>query len=80
MSTRKRTKIYVGYVRGKVPGTVGEVVRAIHNPTFATHGNLYHYCVGPFRTLAGAQFCVNYHGPIFQTVAEFEREARRPSC
>lgn len=39
-----------------------EVFRAPETPTQASHGNLYHSCIGPFRTKWGAQWVADNPG------------------
>ena len=70
----KRTKIYVGYNKGKAQ----KIFRALSIPTQKSHGHLYAAVVGPFRTKKGAQFMLNYgdNNPHCQCVADAERLAK----
>ena len=46
-------------------------------PTEASHGKIYRYVIGPFRTVRGARFMAEYGkgNPHVQTVGECERIA-----
>ena len=79
MKKRKRTLLYVGYAKKPQGGIARTLFRSSAWVTLAEdikHGELYFACIGPFRTLAGAQFCADYEGVSYQTVAEFEHAAR----
>lgn len=68
-----RKLIFVGYFENGRR----EIVRETFVPTFENQGSSGAYAlVGPFRTLRGAKRCVAPHGPLLQTVADFERAAR----
>lgn len=62
--------IYVGYRDGHYIYFRSEV-----KPTHTTHGNLYNYVIGPFKTKRGAKFMVDYgrNNPHCQTVDDAER-------
>jgi hypothetical protein len=67
------------YVGTKYDGTreIFSVSRFV--PTEQSHGHLYKYVTGPFRTRAGAEFMRDYgeNNPHVQTVYDAERLARR---
>ncbi len=77
------SRLYVGVkvsaftLEGQQTGNVRTVFRSPSVPTVSTHGTLYNYCIGPFRTKRGADFMANYGGnnPHLQTVADAERIA-----
>jgi len=66
-------KCYVGYM----PKTLRpQVFRSSLKPTFATHGEVYSYVVGPFRTERGAQYMATHdRAPLCRGVADAERLA-----
>jgi hypothetical protein len=70
-----KTKIYLGYVNG----IAREIFRSKINPTRETHGEKYKCVVGPFRTIHGAKFMLNYgyNNPHCQCVADAERLAKK---
>ncbi len=80
MKKRKRTRIYVGYT--KKPHYTRTIVRAKcttvadFEQAQSNYGHPFYAFIGPFRTLAGAQFCADYKGASYQTVAEFEYAAK----
>ena len=55
-----------------------EVFRAKGEPTQATHGATYNYCIGPFRSKRGAGIMAawGHNNPHLQTVADAERMAK----
>lgn len=58
----------------------GRIIRAEKAPTLSDHGPAGNalYCIGPFRTIRGARFCVDtLRGVIYQTVSEWEKYAPR---
>jgi hypothetical protein len=68
-----RRLIFVGYF----PNGERRIVRETFIPTHSDRGTSGAYAlVGPFRTIKGALRCVAPHGPLLQTVADFERYAR----
>ncbi len=71
---RTKNKIYVGLIAGQKP----QVFRSKETPTEQSHGELYNAVVGPFKTLAGAQFMRRYGqgNPHFCTVSDAERLAK----
>lgn len=70
-----KTKLYVGVK----PDTTREVFRASQTPTKETHGNVYAYTIGPFRTKGGADFMAEYgkNNPHCRCVAEAEKLAKQ---
>ena len=70
------TKPYVG--RSRKTGKL-EVFRADKTPTDASHGHLYTYAIGPFRTARGARVMVDggENNPHIVTVGDAERIAAR---
>lgn len=68
------TRIYVG---SKKRGGL-EVFRAT-KPTEKSHGHVYRYVIGPFRTLAAARLIEKYGegNPHLQTVGDAEKLARQ---
>ena len=65
---------YMGY---RVDTGEREVFRALTEPTWLSHGDIYVAVVGPFRTKKGATFMAE-HGrgnPHLQMVADAERAA-----
>ena len=69
-----RKRLYVGYKHG---GGMERFWNA-ETPTESSHGKVYAAVIGPFRTVAGAEFMVN-HGagnPHICCVADAERLAR----
>ncbi len=63
-------RIYVGSKSGGL-----EVFRA-SKPTPKSHGHVYRYVIGPFRTLAAARLMAKYGGhgnPHLQTVSDAEK-------
>jgi len=52
----KRPKIYVGNRANQK----GEIFKSVETPLESTHGDKYSYVLGPFRTMRGARFYVNY--------------------
>ncbi len=68
-----KKKIYLG-----VRQNVREVFRSAVVPTDQTHGKLYDYTIGPFRTVRGATYMKEYgvSNPHVVTVADAERIAR----
>jgi hypothetical protein len=71
MNQRKRH--WVGVSR-----QVREVFSAVGEPTQESHGHLYGYVIGPFRTHRGASFMVQYgfDNPHCQSVSQAERLAK----
>lgn len=69
-----RSKIYVGCKSGRCT-----VFRSIFTPTRKSHGEKYSYVIGPFRTLAGAQYMALYgKGNVhLQHVDDAERLAKQ---
>jgi len=69
-------RLYVGRLADTIRG---ERFRSEVTPTAETHGDRYLYVVGPFRTVAGAEYMARYgaNNPHCQTVAEAERAAAR---
>jgi len=75
-------RYYIGVGSTKITGTeVRELFRSSSEPTEASHGRLYHYVVGPFRTKRGADFMRQYghNNPHCVTVADAERLAQKSS-
>lgn len=80
------SRIYVGVYIGDERTTFAGEQTTIHFerfrsptvPTHATHGDLYMYCIGPFRTVAGAEFyCTHgYQNPHCRCVADAEKLAK----
>lgn len=70
-----KNKIYVGLRVGQRPN----IFRSKETPTEQTHGEFYHAVIGPFRTLAGAQFMRQYGSgnPHCQTVADAEKLSKK---
>lgn len=57
-----------------------EVFRPNSEPTEITHGNIYKYSIGPFKTVRGAEWMVSHPG-IAVSVDQAERLARTcPNC
>jgi len=71
-----KTKIYVGVRLTDGAGQTRTVFRSEQEPTRETCS--YVYVIGPFRTMAGAQFMADYGGnnPHLQHVDDAERLAR----
>ena len=69
-----RAKIYLG----TKPDGSREIFRSKETPTQETHGAKYNYTPGPFRTIHGATFMLNYgrNNPHCRTVSEAERLAK----
>lgn len=70
------SKIYVG---DSVDGTGWAIFKSELEPSYASHGRLYRYVIGPFQTLRAAEFMAE-HGkgnPHLQTVADAERIAKQ---
>jgi hypothetical protein len=65
-------KIWVGVKRGK-----REIFKYHEEPGAESHGHLYGYAIGPFRTMRGAEIMRDYgaNNPHLQSVAEAERMA-----
>jgi hypothetical protein len=72
-----RKKIYVGLwsLTGK-----REIIRSEKEVTETTHGDLYAAVIGPFKTVRGAQYCVEFPHAQCTTVKEFERFAAVRLC
>lgn len=69
------SKIYVGL---RHDTRKREVFRSAVVPTETTHGSVYVYAVGPFRTVRGARYMAMYQdgsNPHLQTVSDAERHA-----
>ena len=68
--------IWVGGKNGK-----REIFRHHGKPDEVSHGHLYSYAIGPFRTMRGAEYMRDYgaNNPHLQTVADAERIARKKS-
>jgi len=68
-----RNKIYVGR-----HGMFMQIFRSKEMPTVETHGEHYQAVIGPFRTLAGAQFMCRYgiNNPHCQCVEDAEKLAK----
>ena len=68
-------RLYVGVK----PDLAYEVFRAAQTPTESSHGKLYAYAIGPFRTRRGADFMARYGrgNPHCRCVSEAERLAAR---
>lgn len=69
-----RSKWYVGF--RKFYGRV--MFQSIVEPTAATHGNLYGFVLGPFRTKRVASYAANLdEGKVlYSKVGEYERAAK----
>ena len=69
------TRPYVGISKG---AGKRELFRASVLPTEATHGHIYAAVIGPFRTVRGAQFDVDYgrNNPHVRCVNDAERIAK----
>ena len=67
--------IYVG----KCHDSTMAIFKDTTTPTYSSHGYLYRYCIGPFRTMRGAQFMAQYgrNNPHLQTVADAERISKK---
>ena len=86
MSTATRARWYVGYVgyvgylKGGRPGF--EAFTCDHEPTRASHGDVYCYCVGPFLTKRAAVWAEEYGlgNPHFVTVHDAEAISRDPAA
>lgn len=54
------------------------VFRSPTAPTWETHAYKFAACIGPFRTVRGADFCAKYGkgNPHIQCVADAERIAK----
>lgn len=65
-----KTKIFVG-----CKGIQREVFKSENVPTYESHGHKYNACIGPFRTMRGANFMAKYGlgNPHCQTVTQAER-------
>ena len=63
---------------GKKYDGMREVFRYNGHPTERTHGHVYRYVIGPFRTKRGAEFMRDYceNNPHCQDVADAERLAK----
>jgi hypothetical protein len=71
-----RPKYYVGVKIGRER----EVFKSIHTPTEETHGKIYVYTIGPFRTKRGATYMATYQdgsNPHLQHVDDAEYYAAR---
>lgn len=68
------SRLYVGILKG---GTKREVFRASATPTSESHGHIYGAVIGPFRSLAAANLASGAHGPLLQSVADFERAVKK---
>jgi len=72
----KRTykRLYVG---ASIDNGKREKFRSAITPTKDTHGQVYRYTIGPFRTVAGAEFMRDYgaNNPHCQCVADAEKLA-----
>ncbi len=66
-----RKRWYVGYPAFSNPTAFA----ATDTPTKATHGHLYTFVMGPFRTRRGAHYQA-YVAPCTPTVNEAERDAK----
>ena len=72
----KRRKPYVGFRTG----SHDKVFRSAETPTEESHGQEYLAVMGPFRTVAAAEFTAK-HGrgnPHIQTVGDAERIVKGP--
>ena len=67
-------RIYLGVK----PGRIMETFRSDVTPTEETHGSLYIYAIGPFRTIQGARFMATYGAgnPHCQSVSQAEKLAK----
>ena len=65
------TRFYVGLSVGRIRS----VFKSASEPTESSHGSLYVYVIGPFRTKRGAQFMADYgrNNPHCQTVGDAEK-------
>jgi hypothetical protein len=56
-----------------------EVFHSTETPTQQTHGGVYSYVIGPFRTLRGAGYMARYgsNNPHLQTVDDAENAAKK---
>lgn len=56
-----------------------EVFRSRVEPTEETHGKIYRYSIGPFKTVRGARYMATYGGnnPHCVTVADAEKLAAK---
>lgn len=73
------TNYYVGVRLGLEEGTQERrMFTAPHEPTAQTHGHLYIYVIGPFRTKQAAALMAVFGGgnPHLQHVTDAERMAR----
>ncbi len=67
-----RKRWYSGHPRGRLDG---EAFQSETVPTEASHGHLYAYVTGPFRTKRATVWASQY-GAHFDSIAEAERMAK----
>jgi hypothetical protein len=67
----KRAKFHVG---ARNEDGKKEVFKSVETPTRMSHGHLYGYSIGPFKTKRGAEYMRD--NPMCQTVGDAERKAK----
>jgi hypothetical protein len=74
-----KSKLYVGIPISDNPS--GELFRSPTVPTFDSHGKLYRYVIGPFRTKRGAEWMADpvkgRNNPHCRCVADAEKLAKK---
>jgi len=68
--------IYIGVKRNSFKH---EIFESDSEPTERAHGDKYLYCIGEFKTMAGAKFMAKYgkNNPHCRCVADAERLAKQ---
>ena len=71
----EKGRIYVGNTANKP----SKIFRSETTPTFDSHGHLFTYALGPFKTMRGAKFYLKYgHGnPHCTHVSHIEKMAKQ---
>lgn len=72
MWTRKRW-----FVGNNLDKYIREAFKSDEVPTVATHGHLYTYVIGPFKTKRCAQWAKNHQFTTLQTVDEMEAYVKK---
>jgi hypothetical protein len=72
----KRNRIYIGKRRDTGER---EVFRSVETPTEESHGAVYGYAIGAFKTVRAAEYMrdVGIHNPHCLTVSDAERLAKK---
>lgn len=74
-------RIYLGFKVNADDGKpqASQIFLADSEPTQESHGHRFIYCVGPFRTMRGAEFMRDYghNNPHCCTVYQAERLAKK---